>query len=91
MITVLKETNPVARNDYYCMASLFIRDCGRPDYFDCIKDYRDYIKAKENGFKIKKGDKYLYQANVAYGDFYTFKAIPDMHRICLKYDLYPEI
>lgn len=25
-----------------------------------------------------------------YGDFYCFKSLPDIHAICLKYDLYSD-
>lgn len=89
MVTVIRETKPIARSQYECMASLFIREGGRPDYFRSIQDYRDYIIASRKSFKINKGDRYLYQVNVSYGDFYTFRAIPEIHAICIKYDLYP--
>ena len=91
MITVLNESNPKAKKDYECDASEFILENGKPDYFKSINEYRDYINAKNNRFKIKKGEIYLKQVNVQDGDFYVFRSIPSMHRICIKYDLYPEV
>jgi hypothetical protein len=90
MVTVLSDSTPIARKEHNCDASLFITEGGRPDYFDCIDDYRAYIRAKQNRFKIQIGEKYIRQSNVTDGDFYCFKAIAEMHRICIKYDLYPD-
>lgn len=89
MATLISEQTPIAKKDYECMASLFLDGVGRPDFFDCISDYRAYIKARNNGFKVRKGEKYIRQfCRDSGGDTYTFIAIPEIHEICLKYDLY---
>lgn len=90
VVRTLSESSPIARKEHECHASLFITEGGRPDYFNCITDYRTYIKARNNRFKILEGQKYIRQNNVSDGDFYVFKAIPEMHKICVKYDLYPD-
>lgn len=85
---ILGESTPIAQKDYLCNASLFIDEGGKPDYFDCISDYRDYIKAKNNRFKVKKGDRYLRQVFISDGDFCNVANIPEIHRLCIKYELY---
>ena len=40
--------------------------------------------------KILPGTKYIYQVSVDGGEFWIFRARPEMDAICRKYDLYPE-
>lgn len=46
--------------------------------------------AKIKQWKILKGERYLRQTMIGDGGMYEFKAIPEMHKICVKYELYPE-
>jgi len=85
---VLSESKPKARKQHDCNASLFITEGGKPDYFDCIQDYRDYINARNKRFKIEVGDIYIRQSMVCDGDFHCAKSIPEMHLLCIKYELY---
>jgi len=55
-----------------------------------ISERRAIIKAKNNGWKIKKGERALYHVGVWNGDFFYSYSIPEIHDICLKYDLYEE-
>ena len=90
-MNLLKETKPVARKEHDCNASIILTLGGDPDFFDSISEYRSYIKARENGFKIQKGDRYINQVVISHSvGFYTFKAIPEIHAICLKYGLYDQ-
>tara|TARA_R110000744_G_scaffold306152_7_gene414482 strand:+ start:688 stop:966 length:279 start_codon:yes stop_codon:yes gene_type:complete len=90
MSTLLKQTEPVARIPHDCMASDFIRESGNlrglPFTFS---EWRAVLNARDNNWKIVKGQTYIRQ-NVAFeGTVYTFKAIPEIHAICIKYDFYP--
>lgn len=89
-VTVLKESTPTARVDHDCMASDFILNQGIDGFGYTFSEFRAIAKAKKSNFKILKGDKYMKQTNKQHGDIYTFKAIPAMHDICVKYDLYDQ-
>ena len=88
-VEVLSETTPVARKEHDCLACDWAMASGYNTPEDLTGDeWNCWLAAKENGFKIKKGQKYVRQNNKSYGDMYTFTAIPAIHNICLKYDLY---
>ena len=88
MIQVIKETNPVARKDHYCDACTYLLEVGYNGIGLSFHEYRDIVKAKRNGYKIKKGSKYLNQFNTDGGDCWSFKAIYEIHRICVRLDIY---
>ena len=88
MITILSQSIPKARKPHSCMASEFICGAGVNGFGYSFSELRVIAKAKKNKFKIIKGQKYLRQNNICDGDIYTFKAIPEMHQICLDHDLY---
>ena len=89
MTRLLRVTNPVARKDYPCMASEWI--CNGSELLDFTFSERKLIvKAYRNNWKIKKGERYTYQSMVCCGEFYVFKAITDLHFICIKYDIYED-
>jgi hypothetical protein len=88
VITVLSESEPIARKQHNCSACEFILDCGVHGFGYTFAELRLIAKAKRNNYKIVKGQKYLKQNNVCDGEIYTFKAIPEMHELCLKYDHY---
>lgn len=89
MVTVIRNEIRTARKRYECMASLFLREC-----LDDVKltfgELRAVVLARREGWKICPGMKYTYQFNECTGETYSFRARTDIHRICLKYDLYPE-
>lgn len=90
-ITLISEKEvKKARKEYDCNASLFIRD-----YLNnCIDlpfsfaEKRAIILAKRNGWKILKGQPYTKQFNSVDGKTYTFRVIPSMNQICIKYKMY---
>jgi len=85
-----EETRPVAQKDYDCDASPWIYngDMNR----DCYEyhELRDIVRAKRDGYMIKKGMRYIKQTLKDRGDIYTFRARLDMHDLCLKYDIYED-
>lgn len=81
-----------ARKDYHCMACENINEAwnGADILALPVDELIEYQKAKANGFMIKAGEKYLFQSGVYDGQFYTYRAIPEMNDLCHKYDLFPE-
>ena len=85
-------TYPKARKAYRCMASDWIVNGDLSEIFRCCTwdEKKDIIRARRNNWMIQPGQKYLRQAMVWEGRMGTFKAIPEMHDICIEYDLYEE-
>lgn len=83
---------PIARKDYHCDAS----DTIAAVWFDADietlteQEKADYRIAENNGFKVLKGERYVYQAGAYDGSFYTFRGIPALVDICHKYELFGE-
>jgi len=74
---------------FACFTSLRISDVR--EFKMTFSEWRSVIKAKQNGFKILKGQTYLRQFNRDSGNnAWTFRAIPEINKICLKFDLYSE-
>lgn len=88
-ITVIHESMPVARKQYNCQASTFLGWIYR-SHLLTFADKRALVKAKQNGYKIQKGQVYVRQFNTADGHTWTFRAIPEIHNICCNLDLYPD-
>jgi len=53
-------------------------------------EFRAIAKAEKNKRQIQKGERYTKQYNKNDGEAYTFRAITDIHKICLVHDLYSE-
>lgn len=88
-VEVLSESMPVARKDYDCMACDWLNQSGYANEQDLTpEEWAAYQKAENNGFKVKKGEKYIRQNNKFEGVVYSFIGIPDIDAICHKYDLY---
>lgn len=87
MSEVIFESNPRARKDHDCDACVFINESWGNAFFS-FSELRDIVKARMVGYKIKKGQRYTKQFNKFEGKVYGFKAIPEMHDICIKHDLY---
>lgn len=88
-VTVINEKRVVARKDYTCDSCLFLREGLDNIENRLTEEERASIeKAKANGWKILKGQQYIRQFNSTEGQTYTFKSIPEIHNICIKYELY---
>lgn len=77
-----------ARKDHACMASVWLRECLGDLSSLTFGELRVIAKARKNGWKIKAGEPYIRQNNIQDGEYYVFKAIPEIHQICLKHKVY---
>jgi len=87
---LIKEANPKARKNHDCDACHWVLHEGINRMGYTRPELRVLSKARKSNWQILKGDKYLRQLNRDIGDLVTFKAIPEVHKICLKYNLYPD-
>lgn len=90
-MTLLSEEHLTASKDYDCDASIWITEGNLEREYGLFtfSELRSLVKAKNNGWKIKKGEKYTIQICKNHkAKSYTFRAIPEIHNICIKYDLY---
>ena len=88
MAQLLMEHVTKAKKDHDCMACEWLLAQGWDGMGFSRKDLRSISKAKKNNWLIKKGDMYTNQRCKQDGEVYTFKAITDIHKICLNHDLY---
>ena len=89
MTKVLSEYRPTAIREHDCMACEWILNGGGIDGAGFTRpELRTLSRARKNKWKIIKGQEYIRQGNTHDGEIYTFRAIPEIHKICLKYDLY---
>lgn len=88
MAITLNEKFPIAIKDHECMACTWILNGGIDGNGFSRDVLRVLAKARKNNWKILKGQEYIRQFNKQDGEVYTFKAIPEVHQICLDLDLY---
>tara|TARA_Y100000780_G_scaffold176831_1_gene162005 strand:- start:7884 stop:8156 length:273 start_codon:yes stop_codon:yes gene_type:complete len=88
MVTVISESKPTARKEHNCDACECLLAPGVNGMGYSFSELRAVVKAKRNNWKIVKGQKYVKQTNTFDGRVFTFKAIPEIHEICVKHNLY---
>ena len=86
---IIETRYQIAKKDYVCDACPWLFETELTGF--TIAEYRAMVRAKRNGYMIKKGERYLRQVSVCGGDFMVFKAIPEISKICLKYDIYQDV
>jgi len=86
---VLKQSYHKARKEYWCMAYEWINNVCDDFSMMTFSERRSIIIARNNKGMIQISQRYMYQFIVDSGDRWSFKAIPELHKICLKYDIYP--
>lgn len=89
MIEIIRESKPKARKRYRCEACEFLQDELGWETFT-LAECRLIVKARRNGWCIVPGRQYIRQFNTDGCDTWTFRAIPEMHELCIKHDLYPK-
>lgn len=88
MIEILSESTPTARKEHECMACEFILNNSINGEGFTRPELRALSRARKNKWRIVKGQKYVKQNNKIGSDLYTFKAIQEIHDICVKYEFY---
>lgn len=89
---ILSNSTPVARKTYTCNACEWIDNTELwKEETLTYAELRAIVKARRNKFCIVPGQRYMRQVQVIDGQLWTFRAIPEMHVICLKYDVYEDI
>ena len=90
MAQLISETRPKARKQYQCDACSIFNDYWDADYLGLTADEReDYLKAEASDFMILPGETYIKQV-IKDDEVFTFRAIPAIFDICVKYDLFDE-
>jgi len=90
---VISKSEPVARKNYGCDACVWIAE-----YPECIDDCemsfadkRIVVKARQNGWRVMKGEKHLQFTVVSCENtLVSLRVIKAINEICHKYDLYPD-
>ena len=85
---VFKNKIVTARKEHDCSACEMISNGDNPEDWMEVDELIVYLKVKEKGFKINPGDRYIFQTGVYDGELYTYRAIPEIHDICVKYDIF---
>ena len=89
MYTFLRESEPVAKKEHNCSACEHLLSEGHPREIDFTPEERESIKRAEAvKWKVQKGEKYYNQVGIYEGHFQSFKAIKEIHQICMKYNYY---
>lgn len=92
MISTIHQSKPKARKNYNCDACSFLFGLNDPAEIGlAFPEKRAAVKARQNKYAIQKGEKYIRQFNSDdSGNTWTFRAIPEIHEICVKHKLYEE-
>jgi hypothetical protein len=90
-IEIIHESRPIARKNYTCNACDFLFELDDPCELGLtFIEKREVVRARQKGYKILKSERYVRQFNKDGGNTWTFRAIPTIHDICVKHDLYAE-
>jgi hypothetical protein len=86
-------TTPIARKEYHCQASEFVRDAWNDADIATLpeKERNAFELAKSHNFRILKGERYIKQISIYDGSYGIFRGIPDMVDMCHKYELFPDV
>lgn len=83
---ILREVTPVARKLYRCDAYHWVDANGDFELF--TEEERQYVKQHTGNIRV--GQQYIKQICVDGYDFWVYRADPVLHKIALKYYLFPE-
>lgn len=90
MITILQQSQRKAAKNYHCDACSFLFNEDISDLKLTFSEKLAVVRARNNGYKIMKGESYIYQFNRDDNgrEAWTYRAIPEIHEICIKYELF---
>lgn len=84
---MIAESRHKARKKYRCNAGEWVQDVVY-DLDFTYAELRAIVKARRNNWCIMPGEEYIRQIQVENGKLFTWRAIPAMHEICCKYEIY---
>lgn len=86
---VLRITYQKARKDYHCNACYWLCE-GLDDIFWNLsyREKRAIVRARRNGWKIKKGETYVRATIKDDGRLHTYRAIPAIDILCGETGIY---
>ncbi|WP_235582939.1 hypothetical protein, partial [Pseudomonas aeruginosa] len=90
VMQLLRDELRTARKHYQCDAYYWFDRAGFGRQDVDADDWLIVEAVRSDRGKILPGTKYIYQVSVDGGEFWIFRARPEMDAICRKYDLYPE-
>lgn len=88
---VIAGSRHVARKAHTCNACEWIENVVVDDlyyYKFTYAELREIVKARRNRWRIMPGQEYVRQVQIYDNGIYTWRAIPAIHAICLKHDIY---
>jgi hypothetical protein len=92
MIETIRPARMVkARKHHTCMASEWlVNSCDHPFALEdfSFTERRQIVIARRQHWRILPGQVHHVSVLKQDGEIYTFRAIPDIHAICLNHDLY---
>lgn len=83
---IIKKTKKV----HYCNAWNWIKNSDVSEIKMTFKEQISIAKAKKKNGRIEIGSSCLYSVGVWDGDFFACYSIPELHEICIKYEIYQE-
>ena len=88
---IIFEKEYTAHKDYIDDAGVWVNECLDDIRYGKVLTFaelRAIARLKDNGWKIKKGQRYHRSFNEFEGDVYTFRCLPEIQAICVRLDLY---
>lgn len=89
MAYLLWESKPIARRAYACDACHWLREGAQRGEFT-FAELRAIARAKQQGWRILKGQQYLRQVTKEGREIMVFRAIPEIDKICWDHEFYPQ-
>lgn len=93
-IAILTDKIITARKKHRCFAfdEIILAGLCENDLKDMLTDdeFKEYLEAKKNDFKIQIGDKYRFYTSPQNGTICTIRESLLGNKLCIKYDLYEE-
>lgn len=90
MADLIRATSHKANKDHPCSACEWFGQSNFGQSDVTADEWQEIKSAEADGWKVKRGMQYIRQAVKHDGEVCVLKFRPEIHAICLKYDLYPE-
>jgi len=91
MCRILSKTEPIARKKYGCDAADWLLNSEIMPSELTFTERKSIVLARRNRWCVYPGERYIKAAQIQCGEFVVFRAIPAIHQLCLKYDLYEDV